>query len=213
MDGRCGVTTHPSRPWARHFQDDWQARAGDPRLPFWLRVASLAYGHHENNGHARFKRGEIALILAKVNHETGEIRPHQWVGRDIALAVEYGWLDKGSFWGCLIVPAHSVRKGDMYASPKACPIHTRRRKRVAKSSITEDFDLAKPTTTEAFDPPKSSTTEDFGACSPLSDLPPVVTDHPQANVLNLADFRSPGCCVCGRQVCEGDCPTDIRKES
>lgn len=128
--------------------DEWQARAGDRRLPYWLRVAALAYGHHENNGHAKFKRGEIALVLATVDAETGEIKPHPWVGRDINLAVEYGWLAPGSYWGCLIVPAHSVRKGEMWAKPKPCPIHARRRKQGAKSSTTDDFEVPKPTTTE-----------------------------------------------------------------
>lgn len=139
------------RPWARHYMDVWEARAGDPRMPYWLRVAAVAYSRHENNGHARFKRGEIALILASVNAQTGEIRPHPWVGRDINLAVEYGWLAPESYWGCLIVPAHNVRKGDMFAPAKPCPIHIKRRQREsAKSSITEDFSTPKPAITEAF---------------------------------------------------------------
>ncbi|MEP9380824.1 hypothetical protein [Nocardioides sp. KR10-350] len=168
------------RAWARHFMDEWQARAGDPRLPYWLRIASLAYGHHENNGHAKFKRGEIALILAKVDGETGEIRPHQWVGRDIALAVEYGWLSEGSFWGCLIVPAHSVRKGDMWATPKPCPIHMRRKAKRAKSSITEDFAPLKPAITEGSSArkPHSLRTSERKPLSLICSTEASASDHP-----------------------------------
>ena len=76
------------------------ASLGTPRRPVpdstwrkWLRIAALAYGSHENNGHARFKRGEVALMLAVVDHETGEVIPAD--RRDVFLSIQqaiaYGW--------------------------------------------------------------------------------------------------------------------------
>ena len=122
------MTRQPAEPtWARHYQDVWHERSGDRRLPKWLRVAALAYGSHENNGHARFKRGEVALILAVVDHETGEVVPldRRAVFRVIQQAVAYGWLDEGSTARCLIVPAHAIKKGRLDAHTEPCPIHVR----------------------------------------------------------------------------------------
>ena len=118
-------------PWARHYQDAWHERAGDRRLPKWLRVAALAYGSHENNGHARFKRGEVALVLGTVDHQTGEVIPldRRELFRVIGQAVEYEWLMPDSTARCLIVPAHAVKKGSLTAPVKPCPIHVRRAKR------------------------------------------------------------------------------------
>lgn len=119
----------PSRVWARHYQDAWQDRSGDARLPKWLRVASLAYGCHEDNGHAVFKRGEVALVLATVDHITGEVVPldRRRLHEVIQHAVEYGWLEPGSKPRCLIVPAHAIKKGTIGNPDKPCPIHVRRR--------------------------------------------------------------------------------------
>ena len=58
------VTRTEARPWARHYQDVWLERSGNRNLPRWLRVVAVAYGSHDNAGHARFKRGEVALVLA-----------------------------------------------------------------------------------------------------------------------------------------------------
>lgn len=115
------------RPWARHYHEVWQERAGDDRLPYWLRVAALAFGSHLDNGHARFKRGEIGLVLGQVDVETGEIVPFENVTRAIDTAVSYGWLEPESFWGCLVVPAHAIKKGEHGRKP-VCPIHARRRR-------------------------------------------------------------------------------------
>lgn len=123
----------PDRPWARHFFDEWQSRAGDPRLPYWLRVAALAYGSHEDNGHAKFKRGEIALILGMPG------KPYPNVRRAVADAVAYGWLAEGSYWRCLIVPMHVARRGP-WTTPKPCPIHANRSlsERQGRSSSTPE---------------------------------------------------------------------------
>lgn len=120
--------TKTERPWARHYQEEWHRRAGDDRLPYWLRVAALAYGSHTDNGHARFKRGELALILGSVNRESGEINAYAHVARAIRDAVDYGWLEPESFWGCLVVPAHAIKKGSHGHAPD-CPIHIKRRRK------------------------------------------------------------------------------------
>lgn len=124
------------RPWARHYQDDWHRKAGDPRLPYWLRVSALAYGSHGYNGHAVFKRGEIALILATIDQNTGEITPFENVGRAIRDAVEYGWLAPDSFWGCLVVPAHAIKKGT-HGRRTECPIHKKKQARSEREPLTE----------------------------------------------------------------------------
>ncbi len=118
-------------PWARHFQDVWHERSGDDRLPKWLRVSALAYGSHQNNGHANFKRGEVALVLATVDRESGAIYPldRRDVFRAVHQAIQYGWLEEGSSARCLIVPAHAIKKGRLGDTDQPCPIHVRRRAR------------------------------------------------------------------------------------
>lgn len=119
------------RPWARHYQDVWHERSGNPMLPRWLRVTALAYGSHDNDGHARFKRGEVALVLGHVDHDTGAVIPlsRQRVHEAVQQAVELGFLAAGSIPRCLIVPAHDVRKGPSDRQERPCPIHVRRLKR------------------------------------------------------------------------------------
>lgn len=108
--------------WAKHYQRVWEERSGDPQMPQWLRVASLAYGKHKANGHAQFRRGQIALVLATVDPQTGEVLPDLNVGRAIRRAVQYGWLAEGSNVRCLIVPSHAISgpMGNQYAP---CPDH------------------------------------------------------------------------------------------
>lgn len=108
--------------WARHSREEWHRRSGDPRLPKWLRVAALAYGSHGNNGHASFKRGDVAATLGMPGEPLDRRRLHE----HIAMAVEFGWLADGSTSMCLIVPFHAVDKGPIGKPKKPCPIHTRR---------------------------------------------------------------------------------------
>lgn len=117
---------HPS--WARHYQESWHERSGNRRLPRWLRVLALAYGAHENNGHALFKRGEVALVLGAVDRDTGEVVPlsRQRVHEAVQLAIELDFLGDGSNARCLIVPAHDVKKGPLDQPDKPCPIHLKR---------------------------------------------------------------------------------------
>lgn len=116
--------------WSRHAHEPWQTRVGDRRLPYWLRVSAAAYGSHGTNGHARFKRGELALLLASVDRD-GVIHPYTNVGRAIADAVDFGWLEDGSFWGCLIVPGHAIKRGEWWDN-KDCPTHTKRAHRARR---------------------------------------------------------------------------------
>ncbi len=112
--------------WARHYQEVWLERAGDPALPDWLRVASAAYGRHRANGHATFKRGQLALILASVDPETGAVVPldRRHLYRAIQTAINHRWLSDRSTARCLIVPAHAVT-GGLGDAQEECPQHVR----------------------------------------------------------------------------------------
>lgn len=162
------------RPWARHYQDEWHRKAGDPRLPYWLRIAALAYGSHGYNGHATFKRSEIALVLATVDQETGEVEPYRRVGRAIEDAIAYGWLDAGSFWGCLVVPAHAIKKGT-HGRKSDCPVHLRRsRRQTPNCSLTEQFGVRSSPPDEQFEP-RSAHSLSSSQRAPLSLVSPTST--------------------------------------
>lgn len=98
--------------WARHFQRPWHDDALNPRFPFALRVAFLAYGTHQANGHARFKQGEIAAVLGHLD-EDGHPVPadRRTVHRSIRQAIDFGLLDPSSKAMCLVVPSHRVSGG------------------------------------------------------------------------------------------------------
>lgn len=168
------------RPWARHYQDDWHRRSGDPRLPYWLRVAALAYGSHGYNGHAVFKRGEIGLVLATVDQETGEIQPFENVGRAIRDAVAYGWLAPESFWGCLVVPAHAIKKGT-HGRRTECPVHRKKRARAEREPVTQRRVQDLPATTSDGFEARSPHSVTGSQRAPLSlvSLPHPTTSGPQ----------------------------------
>jgi len=111
-------------PWARHYQSAWLERTADAYLPLWLRVASLAFGCHRANGHARFKPGEVAMVFGTVDPDTGAIQPQDKhnIQRAIRAAESRGWLAEGSSSLCLVVPAHAVEGGLGHPSEE-CPIH------------------------------------------------------------------------------------------
>ncbi len=115
-------------PWARHFQLPWEERAGDSRLPLWMRVVCLAFGRHRSNGHAPFAPGQVALVLSTVDPDSGEIHApsRQEVYRAIRAAVSYGFLAEGSSARCLQVPAHAVT-GGMGSHRAPCSYHDRKR--------------------------------------------------------------------------------------
>lgn len=123
-------TKSEQRTWSRHYQDAWHERSGNPNLPRWLRVVALAYGSHDEAGHARFRRGEVALVLAGPfgRDEVPQPLSRQRVHEAIQQAIQLGFLADGSIPMCLIVPAHDVRKGAMEGRPKRCPVHERRKR-------------------------------------------------------------------------------------
>src|SRR5690242_20337375 len=110
--------------WAKHYQTAWLEHAGDPDLPDWLRVACAAYGQHKANGHATFRRGQLALILARIDTQTGEVVPldRRNLHRAIQVAIQHGWLSIASSARCLVVPAHQVT-GGLGNARAACPQH------------------------------------------------------------------------------------------
>ena len=168
------------RPWARHYMEEWHSRAGDSRFPHWLRVAALAYGSHHDNGHAPFKRGQIALVLGSVDRTTGEVSPYGNVGRAIADAVAYGWLAPESYWGCLVVPAHAIKKGQ-HGRRTPCPVHVKRARRRMNRSLSEPKRPTSSTLSEPFDA-RSPHSVSGSQRKPLSLLSPTTstTDQPEA---------------------------------
>ena len=130
------VTVKAERPWARHYHEVWQERAGDDRLPAWLRVASLAFGSHLDNGHARFNRGEIALILGKVDPDTGEVLPFD---RSPGRSRPPPSMD-GSSPSPSTAASSSPRTPSRRASTaatRACPIHAKRRREGRETRVEE----------------------------------------------------------------------------
>jgi hypothetical protein len=115
--------------FSMHLMTVWGERAGDPRLPKWLRLASLAFSCHDMNGHAPFTPGEISLVLSSVDDQTGEILPMDKSNLQRALrkAIEFGWLTEASSTRCLVVPAHAIEGGRPHRSDRPCPFHTRKR--------------------------------------------------------------------------------------
>lgn len=109
--------------WSRHAQDEWERRAGDRRLPHWLRLAALAYAKHGNNGHAAFKRGDVAVVLGVPGAPLDRRQLHEYIQR----AIELGWLADGSTSMCLVVPSHIIDKGHIGEPKKACRVHQRRK--------------------------------------------------------------------------------------
>lgn len=98
-------------PWAGHSQEPWKDDAANPRFPLPLRVAFLAYGNHQANGHANFKQGEVAKALAKLVDGELVIPDRRTVWRAIRQAVDYRLLAPESKALCLVVAEHRVQGG------------------------------------------------------------------------------------------------------
>lgn len=105
-----------------HRQAVWRERAADraanPSMDNWIRVAALAFGCHRRNGHANFKRGEIAEILGT----PGKPLSGPAVSNAIRLAKGAGWIAQESNARCLVVPPHAVGGGLGHPNDR-CPIH------------------------------------------------------------------------------------------
>lgn len=98
--------------WSIFYHQPWHDDSLNPRFPYALRVAFLAFGTHRANGHATFRRGEVAKVLSHVDDD-GTLIPttRQTVHRAIAQAVEFGMLEEGSHSMCLVVPRHRATGG------------------------------------------------------------------------------------------------------
>jgi hypothetical protein len=122
--------------WARQYQQPWRERAEDESLPLWLRVACVAFGYHEPNGHTPMKPGELAVKVGRVNTSTGEVRPVEKrnLQRAINAAIDKGWISKASGSLCLVVPEHAVDTL-LAGYDRACPRH-QDRKPLVRHSVT-----------------------------------------------------------------------------
>jgi hypothetical protein len=114
-------------PWAKHYQSAWDNRAANTDLPLWMRVASLAYGRHEANGHTNFQRGDLSWILGKPLKSGGDFkrRDRHTIRDAIAVAVKYGLLAEGSCSECLVVSPHTI-EGPLGNPHKPCAVHERK---------------------------------------------------------------------------------------
>jgi len=101
-------------PWVKVSRPFLDVLAVELDQPLPLKVALLAYGRVEANGHAEFRRGELAEI-------TGKDRRN--VSRAIRNAVQKGWLLEGSCTECLLPPGDYVEMS--YGSTrKRCRVHS-----------------------------------------------------------------------------------------
>lgn len=115
----------PVKSWTRHYQDVWQERSGNPSLPMWLRVASLAYGCQERNGHCPLAPGDIEVVLSTVD-QYGQViytPDRSTVNRAIRTAIAYGFIGPGSNRQCLIVPAYMAEGGSRGNPSAQCKRH------------------------------------------------------------------------------------------
>jgi hypothetical protein len=115
--------------WAKHYQQAWDDHVANSGLPLWFRVTALAYGNHAANGHANFRRGDIARLVGEF--KGGELVPRdKTVIRDaIKYAVKHGLLDPSSCSECLVVPSRKVDGGGKdfkHGRGKPCPVHARK---------------------------------------------------------------------------------------
>lgn len=117
----------PIKPWTMHYMDVWQERAGNPSLPCWVRVVSLAYGGMERNGHCPLAPGDIEFTLSVVDKVTGTLTPADPsnVNRAIRFAVEQGFLGEGSNRRCLVVPRYVAEGGVRGHEHASCTRHSR----------------------------------------------------------------------------------------
>ncbi len=129
------------RTWAKHYQDAWVADAAKfDTLPIWFRMMALAYGSHKANGHANFRRGDLAKVLGEPGPE-GEWRPIDkgTIQKYIRYLISVNLLDPQSCSECLVVPRHRIEGGGTdykTGGNSPCPVHMRKAaKRVASKRV------------------------------------------------------------------------------
>jgi hypothetical protein len=111
---RAGGATNT---WVRHFQSPMFERAQDSDLPLWQRVAFLAWAKCRPNGHATFRRGELARFFAQDRAN---------LQRAIREAVTRGWIDPQSCAECLVPNPHEVQGGWGGDAEAPCAVHERK---------------------------------------------------------------------------------------
>lgn len=112
-----------TRPlWSRHSLAFWQSIAADPRHPYYVRVAALAYSLHGANGHAPQAHGALSLSLGSADPSTGEFLRYRHATRAIRDAVKLGMLDPASTTRCLVVPVGQIIQGGYHQWPR-CEVH------------------------------------------------------------------------------------------
>lgn len=87
-----------TRRYAVHYRDGWEAIGKDAAKPALTRMVAFAYARSDENGHARFVRGELMKIL--------KVATPQAVQKLIKRAVRDGWLTDLSCSECLVAPEH-----------------------------------------------------------------------------------------------------------
>lgn len=116
------------RNWHKLYRRQAATVAGEPLLGLDMRLFFLAVSRAGFNGHAEFRRGELADWLKKYNLSTGAVstyteRRFQKVISDGVAANIYG---PGSNVRCLIVASHLVDVDRPPSSWKVCPEHHHR---------------------------------------------------------------------------------------
>lgn len=103
-----------TKRYAVHYRDGWQEIADDTTAPPLTRLVALAYARTDENGHARFLRGELMKKLGTTR---------QGVNKLIARAVRDRWILDISCSECLVAPEHIT---DRRYSAGSCPVHALR---------------------------------------------------------------------------------------
>ncbi|MDN4175575.1 hypothetical protein QWY28_21610 [Nocardioides sp. SOB77] len=93
---------------------------GSPDLRLWMLAASRVGGY----GHACFDPGELATLLPKVVHRTGEVETYSErnLRRFIARLVDAGALSPASNTRCLVIPIE-ILDAPLAAPRVSCPEH------------------------------------------------------------------------------------------
>lgn len=87
-------------PAGIHFHSFWSTRAHSPALPpLWMRIVALAYSSHGKSGHAPFYLCGDSTLPPEILHKS---KKH--IQKEIARAIELGFLAEGSNINCLVLP-------------------------------------------------------------------------------------------------------------
>jgi hypothetical protein len=87
------------------------------------RIMAAAWVRMTFDGHAHFKRSELAHSIELVNKRTGELAPIKAdaLNKAIDRLIERGWLSHGSWSRDLIVPGFTVQNGQASHKSTRCP--------------------------------------------------------------------------------------------